>query len=424
MNTVETAPAGTDQDVSLAWYRSLSPDMRGGHEVNLLCSGQEYFPALVAEIEQAKETVSVETYMFNDDPSGLLVAQALVDAAERGVRVQCVVDGFGTPRLDGQVARLMEHPGIQFETFRPERFRFSLDRQRLRRLHRKLIVIDARVAFVGGINLVDDWYDPNHGKLEAPRHDYAIRVLGPLVANANLAVQRLWWELSIVNRSLLKPRTGGLLRPMHDPFVAPGDTTSTVTQVGSVRAMLVVRDNLRHRRTIERWYLRSIEEAQREIIIANAYFLPGVRFRRALEEACQRGVRVRLLLQGKVEYRLQHLATQALYDELLSVGVEIYEYLPSFLHAKVAVIDDQATIGSSNIDPFSLLLAREANVMIDDPGFATSLRDHLETAMMEGSDRLELQSHRRRPWLQRVENWFSFVLLRLAVSITGQGADY
>jgi len=356
VNTVETVTASTDQDVSLAWYRSLSPDMRDGHEVSLLCCGEEFFPALIAEIEQASETVSIETYIFNDDPTGRKVAQALVDAAERGVQVQCVVDGFGTARLDGQVKSLMAHPGIQFETFRPERFRFSLDRQRLRRLHRKLTVIDDRVAFVGGINLLDDWYDPNHGKLEAPRLDYAIRVLGPLVANANLAVQRLWWELSIVNRSLLKPRTGGMQNPTYDPFVPPGSTTTTVTPVGSVRAMLAVRDNLRHRRTIERWYLRSIEQAKREVIIANAYFLPGVRFRRALKEACQRGVRVRLLLQGKVEYQLQHLATQALYDELLASGVEIYEYLPSFLHAKVAVIDDQATVGSSNIDPFPCCL--------------------------------------------------------------------
>ncbi|MFK7967444.1 MAG: cardiolipin synthase ClsB [Burkholderiaceae bacterium] len=424
MSTVESEPVSTDQDVSLAWYRSLTPELRNGHDIKLLCNGQEYFPALAAEIESAQETVSIETYMFNDDVSGQMIAQALVDAAERGVMVQCVVDGFGTPKLKGQVARLMAHPDIQFETFRPERFRFSLDRQRLRRLHRKLAVIDARVAYVGGINLVDDWYDPNHGKLEAPRLDFAIRVLGPLVANANLAVQRLWWELSIVNRSLLKPRPGGSQRPMHDPFVAPRNTTSTITAVGQMRAMLVVRDNLRHRRTIERWYLRSIENAQREIIIANAYFLPGVRFRRALKDACQRGVRVRLLLQGKVEYQLQHLATQALYDELLAVGIEVYEYLPSFLHAKVAVIDDQATVGSSNIDPFSLLLAREANVMIDDPGFATRLRDHLETAMVEGSNRFELQSHRQRPWWHRVQNWFSFVLLRLAVSVTGQGADY
>lgn len=412
------------QDVSLPWFESLSPRMLPGHQINLLSRGRDFFPTLVRSIDAARESVSIETYIFNDDRSGRQIAQALVDAAQRGVRVRCVADGFGTPRLEGQVARLMSSAGIEFETFRPERFRFSLDRQRLRRLHRKLAVIDSREAFIGGINLLDDWIDPNHGELDSPRLDYAVQVFGPLVASANLAVSRLWWELSLVNRSLRKPRPSGAPRDDIESFSPPTETTTDIGSSGDMRAMLIVRDNLRHRRTIERWYLGEIQQARREVLIANAYFLPGVRFRRALFDAAARGVRVRLLLQGKVEYRMQHWATQALYDELLANGVEVYEYQRSFLHAKVAVIDDQSTVGSSNIDPFSLLLAREANVMIDDKSFASALRDQIAQAIADDSTRLELSTHRRRPWQQRAMNWVSFVLLRLAVAITGQGANY
>jgi phosphatidylserine/phosphatidylglycerophosphate/cardiolipin synthase-like enzyme len=131
------------------------------------------------------------------------------------------------------------------------------------------------------------------------------------------------------------------------------------------------------RSQIERAYLKALGGARREVLIANAYFFPGRRFRRALAEAARRGVRVRLLLQGRAEYVLPHLATQSLYEPLLGAGVEIVEYHRSFMHAKVAVIDDWATVGSSNIDPFSLLLAREANVVVVDAGFAATLRERL-----------------------------------------------
>ncbi len=145
-------------------------------------------------------------------------------------------------------------------------------------------------------------------------------------------------------------------------------------------AAFVVRDNFRHRRDIETAYMRAIEQAESEIILAHAYFLPGLDFRHALINAAGRGVRVVLLLQGRVEYLLQHYATRALYGNLLDGGIEIYEYRKSFLHAKVAVIDGHwATVGSSNIDPYSLLLSREANVVVDDEAFGATLAHKPET---------------------------------------------
>jgi cardiolipin synthase len=137
---------------------------------------------------------------------------------------------------------------------------------------------------------------------------------------------------------------------------------------GEQTAAFLVRDNILHRRDIEEAYLEAIAAAQQDILLANAYFLPGRRFRRALHDAVKRGVRVVILLQGRIEYRLLHYATQALYGRLLGAGIRIFEYRRSFLHAKVAVIDSHwATVGSSNIDPFSLLLAREANIVVKDP---------------------------------------------------------
>ena len=149
-------------------------------------------------------------------------------------------------------------------------------------------------------------------------------------------------------------------------------------RAGTQTAKFVIRDNLRHRRDIERAYLAAIRTAKHEILIANAYFFPGVRFRRALIAAAARGVTVTLLLQARVEYRLLHYASRALYGQLLAAASMIAEYHRSFLHAKVAVIDDRwATVGSSNIDPYSLLMAREANVFVRDPHFADQLRIEL-----------------------------------------------
>ena len=402
-----------------AWHESLRPRELEGHEVTLLEGGREYFPALIDALGAARTEVFLETYIFEDDESGRAVARAMARAAQRGVRVRVTVDGYGTPRLAGAVGETLRAAGVEVETFRPERRALSLDRQRLRRMHRKLAVIDGAVAFVGGINLLDDLRDPNHGALTEPRVDFAVRVRGPIVASAHLAAQRLWWELSVVNRPLLAMREA---RANWRGLVE--DLVSDVTPAGAMRASLVLRDNFRFRRAIERQYLRAIGRARREVLIANAYFVPGSRFRRALVEAARRGVRVRLLLQGRVEYVLPHYAAQGLYDELLRAGVEIVQYRRSFLHAKVAVIDDRATVGSSNIDPFSLLLAREANVFVSDPGFAQELRQRIERLMAEGGEPLHLVHHRSRPLLVRLFNRFALLMMRIGVAISGKGQRY
>ena len=185
----------------------------------------------------------------------------------------------------------------------------------------------------------------------------------------------------------------------------------------------MLRDNVRFRRSIEGNYRLAIGLAKSEIIIANAYFVPGVQLQRALLRAAQRGVRVTLLLQGKYEYFMQYHASRAVYWVMLDAGITIIEYDASFLHAKVAVMDADggalATVGSSNLDPLSLLLAREANLFIRDDAFAAELRGHLLEAIARGR-RVEPDEHTRWPLVSRGLNWVAYALMRTALFVTGR----
>ncbi|HSC93345.1 MAG TPA: cardiolipin synthase ClsB [Burkholderiales bacterium] len=376
-----------------------------GNRITLLKSGAEYFPQLEAEIDAAQHEVHLETYIFQADATGRAIAGALARAAQRDVAVYVLVDGFGSQDLDPALVRLMEAAGVHFLVYRPNISPWSLRRARLRRLHRKIAVIDARVAFVGGINVLDDVDQPGQ---TPPRFDYAVRVEGPMLSKIHPVVKWLW---KLVNTTQLRPRptSGARLR-------------LSMELRGRQRAAFVTRDNLGHRRDIEQAYLKAIGEARSEILIANAYFLPGQSFRWALMDAAARGVRVILLLQGRVEYVLQHYASRALYGTFLDAGIEIHEYYKSFLHAKVAVIDRHwATVGSSNIDPFSLLLAREANVVIEDDAFAEALRDSLLSAMKEGAAQVRRESWSDQPWPVRVVTWASYGLARLLTGLFAYG---
>ncbi len=376
-----------------------------GNRVTLLVSGVEYFPALEAELDAARHEIHLETYIFENDVAGRAIGAALARAARRGVETNVMVDGFGSSDLDAAFIAELRGAGVNFLVFRPDNSPWIFRRARLRRLHRKIAVIDARVAFVGGINIIDDMDTPGH---TPPRFDYAVRVEGPLVARVHAAVKRLW---ALVTATQL--RAGWRRLREMGPFSAPR---------GGQRAAFLVRDNIRHRSDIEQAYLSAIEGARSEIIMANAYFFPGIHFRRALMDAAARGVRVVLLLQGRVEYVLLHYASRALYGAFLDGGIEIHEYHKSFLHAKVAVVDGYwATVGSSNIDPFSLLLAREANIVIEDQTFAGQLRESLVTAMAEGSRKLEPQYWQRQPFPVRVMTWLSYGLARLLTGLFAYG---
>jgi cardiolipin synthase len=376
-----------------------------GNRITLLKSGAEYFPQLEAEIDAAQHEIHLETYIFRADATGRAIADTLTRAARRGVAVHVLVDGFGSQDLDPALIRRMEAAGVQFLVYRPNISPWSLRHARLRRLHRKIAVMDARVAFVSGINVLDDADEPGR---TPPRFDYAVRVEGPMLSKIHPVVKWLW---RLVSTTQMRARAPDRVR-----------LEPSLEHRGRQRAAFVTRDNLGHRRDIEQAYLKAIGEARSEILIANAYFFPGQPFRWALTDAVARGVRVILLLQGRVEYVLQHYASRALYGAFLDAGIEIHEYQRSFLHAKVAVIDRHwATVGSSNIDPYSLVLAREANVVIEDEGFAVQLRESLFAAMSEGAAQVKRERWRSQPWPVRVFTWLCYGLARLLTGLFAYG---
>ena len=402
--------------------------LRKAGALQLLQGGQDFFPALVEAFDAAKTWVQLETYIFDFHGAGAEVAEALIRAARRGVTVQVLVDGIGTGRLTANWRDKFAEAKVDWLVYSPLGTGLSglglLVPERWRRLHRKLCVVDQRTLFCGGINVLDDFYDPNHGELQAPRVDFAVTVTGPLAMEAADAMALLWWRV----------QAGYSARQRHmaaawERFKAAGyggrtdamPLAANDTGAGGPKAALVLRDNLRNRSSIERAYRRAIGKAHREIIIANAYFLPGGKLRRALIAAARRGVRVTLLLQGRYEYFMQYHAARPVYGALLAAGVEIHEYEAGFLHAKVAVVDGHwATVGSSNLDPLSLLLAREANVVVEDKAFAAALAGILREAMVSQGRRVDPADHSHRPVGQRLRGWVAYALVRLALLVAGQ----
>ena len=396
------------------------PEYVPGHQLSLLQGAQEFFAALVRDIDLATHEVRLETYIFEVHGSGERVAQALVNAARRGVSVYLVMDGAGTPQLPAPWPRQMDAAGVHWVIFSPLGKLGLLVPSRWRRLHRKLCVVDGKLAYCGGINVLDDWWDPSYGPLEAPRFDFTVRISGPLVREVHAAMAQFWWRFQAA-RSAKQVDWAGAWQALQQAVNEKRTTGQAVQRGQGALAQLVLRDNVRYRSRIERAYSHALGEAQQDIIVANAYFLPSRKIRRSLVNAAQRGVRVRLLLQGRYDYFMSYHGTRALYGDLLAGGVEIYEYQSSFLHAKVAVVDERwATVGSSNIDPLSLLLAREANVLVADVAFATALRGQLEQALQHQALRLDALQHASRSVGQKLLDRMALLLMRALLLLTGK----
>ena len=399
--------------------------LRDGHQLKLLQGSAEFFPELIRAIDAARSHIQLETYIFNFHGEGALVAAALERAGTRGLRVWVVVDGVGTPELSDDWRVRFDKAGVEWRIYSPLGALGLLIPNRWRRLHRKLCVIDGQVAFCGGINILDDLYDPQYGSLKTPRLDFAVCATGALVQQVQEACTQLWWRLKAVRnvRQQNFPEAFSSFKAagLHFPWL---HNSNTEEQKWVARAGLLLRDNVSHRSQIEKAYLKAIAKARHEIVIANAYFLPGRKLRQALVLAAQRGVKVRLLLQGRYEYFMQYHAARPVYRQMLDSGVEIFEYTQSFLHAKVAVMDAHherpwATVGSSNLDPFSLLLAREANVVVADGHFAKRLHEALTQAIQHNSLRIMPQTLKERSQFLRALDWIAFGLMRFAIWITG-----
>ncbi|PHV10677.1 cardiolipin synthase ClsB [Chitinimonas sp. BJB300] len=380
----------------MQWY--------SGNQLALLRSGTEYFPALLTALNAARHEIFLESYLYKPDKIGRQVSAALMRAARRGVSVQLLIDGFGARDLPPAFRESLAKAGVRLLFFRPEHSSFAINRQRLRRMHRKLVSIDGQLGFVGGINILEDHDGPDL----APRYDYALALRGPLTRQIRAAAAALWqqtcWSQFKMEWHRL-PRRGTLPAPC-----------------GDIKAKLVKRDNLRHRRAIESAYLDAINKARQEVVIANAYFLPGISLRHALVTAAKRGVKVVILLQGRIDQALLHYATRVLYGPLLAAGVTIHEYTIGFMHAKVAVIDREwLTVGSSNIDPFSLLTAREANIVAMDKTLAEALRTDIQLHIDQHATTVHIHHVKRARWWQRALPWLAYQLVRGLMGLTGYG---
>ncbi|PUA16247.1 phosphatidylserine/phosphatidylglycerophosphate/cardiolipin synthase family protein [Glaciimonas sp. PCH181] len=375
------------------------------NHIHLLESGAEFFPALIAAINAARDEVYLETYIFAADETALEVKAALKSAANRGVAVRVVTDWLGTGRAR---CNLLEeeflHTPIKHRVFNP------WFRRGMVRMHRKLCVVDRQIAFVGGINIIDDMFsdDSQHVPLPAPRWDFAVRITGPLVLAVHTELEAQWM------------RMGGLkLRARWHEFKRTRTGVSSPSH-GPALAGLVIRDNLRNRRTIQRAYMQALGKAHESALLANPYFAPGRKLRYALVAAAQRGVQVTLLL-GVGHYRLQDAVTHSYYPKLLKAGIRIVEYRKTALHAKVAVVDGAwATVGSSNYDGLSLLVNQEANVVIHDAVFASTLRQKIEAAIAEGVE-VKLSDFGNMTWPRRFWYGSAFFVYRFAMRIITMG---
>ena len=376
----------------------------GGNQITLLKSGNEYFPALLAAIENSHSEIYIQSYIYEMDSIGIRIGNALKDAARRGVVVNVLLDGFGSQHLSASYVNELTSVGVQLMFYRLKISPWSCKKRRLRRLHRKVVVVDGKIGFVGGINIIDDNNVPNQAP---PRIDYAVRIEGRLLPAIVASTHKLWRRIAWMQ----------IPHQFNMTYVKSNAIFSEVK--ANVNAALVLRDNILHRRDIEEAYLSAINSAKTEIIIANAYFVPGRKFRKALIAAADRGVEVKLLLQGRKEYVLM-FATKTFYTELLCKGIEIYEYRKSFMHSKVAVIDQHwATVGSSNIDPFSLLLSREANIVVLDSAFASELRTDIIASIHDGAYRISSQEWTHGNILQRFSSWLAYGVVRVFLGLIG-----
>ncbi|WP_061286718.1 cardiolipin synthase ClsB [Herbaspirillum chlorophenolicum] len=378
-----------------------------GNEIALLHSGAGYYPALIAAIEAARVEIYLETYIFAIDDTGILVRDALQRAAQRGVVVYVINDWLGTGRVQTkQLKQTLVAAGVQHRSFNP------WFRRGVARSHRKLCVVDRQAAFVGGLNINDDLLSDRDPSiiLPAPRWDFAVRITGPLVHEIYREMDAQWLR---VGRMKLKARWENFHRLRH---------RLSVPVYGAAQAGLVVRDNFRNRRTIQHAYLQALGRARESAFLANPYFAPGRKMRRALEEAAQRGVKVTLLL-GVGQFAMQDAVARSFYPKLLGAGVRIVEYIKTELHAKVAVVDDKwSTVGSSNYDGLSLFVNQEANVVIQDAAFSQYLREEIEAGAAEGRV-VHLADFAHAPWYKRAWYGAAFLLYRTVIHIITLGQD-
>ncbi|GKS92083.1 cardiolipin synthase ClsB [Acidovorax sp. SUPP2539] len=370
-----------------------------GNHFTLLENGEAFFPRVFEAIAQARREVILETFILFDDKIGRGLHAALLQAARNGAEVHVLVDGFGSPDLPEDFIGELVNAGVRFRIFDPGRRLFGQRLNVLRRMHRKIVVVDGEIGFIGGIN-----YSADHVADYGPeaKQDYSVEVRGPIVAHM----------LGFARDAVMPPRTR---RRRQGAIAVP-----PLPHAGTADAIFVTRDNHNHTNDIERHYRVALRAARERVVIANAYFFPGYRFIREMRRAARRGVDVRLILQGQPDMPIVRTAASMLYDHLLRAGVRIYEYCDRPLHGKVALVDGEwSTVGSSNLDPLSLSLNLEANVVTRDKDFNATLHERLDHLMQHSCRQVEATPPSRWDGLRLLRSYFLFHVMRWFPSWAG-----
>lgn len=360
----------------------MSYPWRPGNHITLLENGEEFFPRVFQRIRQAQSEVLIQTYILYEDPVGEQLRSELIAAAGRGVRVELTMDDFGSPDLSQDFMQGLADAGVGLHRldYRPRLLGKRVNP--FRRMHNKVMVVDGQYGFLGGINFCIDHLV---GSGPMAMQDYGIEIQGPALADIRA------YALGLLAQG--HSRFGWLRHKKALAAARAPDTT------GDMQARFVIRDNKWHKADIEKQYRHAIRKARQRLIIANAYFFPGLQLLRDIRNAAQRGVQVQLILQGRPDVPIAQLGARMLYAYLMGGGVEIYEYQRRPLHAKVALADGQwATVGSSNLDPSSLALNLETNLLIKSTDFNAALANKLECLLENCQQLTPAEARRWRFW--------------------------
>ncbi|HTK40301.1 MAG TPA: phospholipase D-like domain-containing protein [Gemmatimonadales bacterium] len=366
----------------------LGPAILAGNRVTALCNGDEIFPAMLDAIGSAERTITLETYIYWSGSIGKAFATALSERAQAGVKVHVLVDWVGSGKMDVRMLQEMQRAGVEVLKYHPLRW-YNLGRLN-NRTHRKLLVVDGKVGFTGGVGIADNWL----GNAEDPDHwrDSHFKLEGPAVAQMQAAFMDNWIEVR-----------GCVL---HGESYFP-----QLTAAGTHSAQLFKSSASEASESVRLMYLLSIASTVKSVRIANSYFVPDSLTVATLVAAQRRGVRVEIIVPGRhADAMVVRKASRSRWGDLLQAGIAIYEYQPTMYHAKVMVVDDLWTsVGSTNFDNRSFRLNDEANLNILDAEFAVG-QARLFEADKARSKEMTLDRWRGRPWHQRAADWLAGLL--------------
>ena len=372
-------------------------DYRDGHRIELLRSGENFFSAIETTIDEAKHYIHFQTYIVDDDQTGRRIVDALIRAAERGVRVYFLLDAYGGNSFSKNLIDKVEKAGIFFRLFSPQLitkgFQLSL------RLHHKVLLTDGDTAIIGGMNIADR-YHGNPGLKEWL--DFAILIKGPECAHVLLIVKRLW------NRTFISKKERSR-ETVHNPALYEENVKIKVLQNNWYRNKIEILKS----------YRSALKHAQNRMTIFASYFLPGRNERRLLRNASRRGVDIRIVLSAESDEPVVKRATNFLYDFILRNNISIYEYLPSNLHAKVATVDGNwSTIGSYNMNHLSDYGSVEMNADILDSQFGEQFEGLLQDIIKNDCRQVTFEEYiRRKTWLFQLTDWFSYQMIRIMMRL-------